>query len=187
MKKRSLLALILCGSLCGCQTWMRSYVAVHDAVDAVLADGQTPAQPAQAQTLWPAYSCPNFARHGYEGESQFRTDAMIAAQAAGFDAIAIKFIPNQPPARIEIYEWESDKDKGKFRPNCARQAREYGITKWVVDIAGVDLELVRDTFKAYSPDGIQVQFTGISLTSEVKKILECDANGIKTSASRLRK
>jgi hypothetical protein len=55
-----------------------------------------------------------------------------------------------------------------------------------MDIAGVDLELVRDTFKAYSPDGIQVQFTGISLTSEVKKILECDGQGIKTTPPRYR-
>ena len=146
----------------------------------------TPPPIPQPQTLWPAYSCPNFAKHGYEGESQFRTDAMIAAQKAGFDAIAIKFIPNEPPARIEIYEWESNVDKGKFRPNCARQAREYGITKWVMDISGVDLELVRDTFKAYSPDGIRVQFTGISLTSEVKKILECDGQGIKTTPPRYR-
>jgi hypothetical protein len=144
-------------------------------------------QPTQEpQTLWPAYSCPSFAKHGYEGESQFRTDAMRAAQAGGLDAIAIKFIPNQPPARIEIYEWESDKDKGKFRPNCARQAREYGITKWVVDIAGVDLGLVADTFKAYSEDGIRVQYTGVKITKDVMKTLECDINGIKTSPRRLR-
>jgi hypothetical protein len=56
-----------------------------------------------------------------------------------------------------------------------------------VDIAGVDLELERDTFKAYSPDGIQVQYTGIPIDKATMKALECDANGIKTSASRLRK
>ena len=125
---RTVSLLAVCVALSGCAAlenkhWYRvAVIEGHETLDNYYGDSEVSAVPTvQNQTLWPAYSCPNFAKHGYEGESQFRTDAMIAAKAAGFDAIAIKFIPNQPPARIEIYEWESDKERGKFRPNFIHQ------------------------------------------------------------------
>ncbi len=195
--KRILCALILASSLCGCSTFWRGAIAVHDAIDDALATKTNtpaathdppPGTAGEDQTLWPAYSCPDFAKHGYEGEDTFRESCIAGSRAAGATAMAIRFYANEPPARIEIYEWESDKTKGKFRPNWTRKARDgAGVKRWVVDISGSSLEVVRDTFKAYAPDSdFQVQFTGISLTPEVKKILECDAQGIKTTPRRLR-
>ena len=183
MKKRSLLALILCGSLCGCTTWMKSYVAVHDAVDAVLADGQTPAQPAQAQTLWPAVEV-DWMAHGFEGENEIRAAAIKEAAASG-KAIRFKFRDTGTDLRIWTVHWESDKKPGYFGPNnvWSQQAYDAGIRKWVMETDCPDA-LVIDTFKAYGgPDwGLQV----IGASPAVIKGLGLDGQGIKTTPPRYR-
>ena len=155
MKKRSLLALILCGSLCGCQTWMRSYVAVHDAVDAVLADGgQQPAQ--DPQTLWPAYDAPDYCKHGYAGENEYRESAHAAAKAAGLDCIklTLRDVPN-PELSMHLFWYRSPVD-GHYLATWYKAAKSAGITRWQVDISGCnDVAGAKDRFKDYPAGSVQ--------------------------------
>jgi hypothetical protein len=191
MKKRSLLALILCGSLCGCQTWMKSYVAVHDAVDAVLADGQEagPLPAGQAPVLWDAYYVAEWTAHTDQGNLD-RAAGIKAAQASGKTCIGFKFKNDSGAFKIAVYKWESDVDKGKFLEgdeNWTDKALRAGIRQWCVNIQGSDLDVIKDTFKAYGPGtDYQVQFTGIPITRDVMKALECDGQGIKTTPPRYR-
>jgi len=146
-----------------------------------------PAVEGQPQTLWPYIEC-NWMIHG-EGlnENEVRAAAIREAAATG-KAIKFKFHDSGTDLRFWLFWWESDVDKGKF-PNPEMgtpKALAAGVRKWIANIAGVDLQLVRDTFKAYGDPDHMIQFTGIPITKDVMRILECDANGIKTSKPRMR-
>ena len=178
--QKLILALILASSLCGCTTWMRSYVAVHDAVDAVLEDGQAPAQPAGPQTLWPAVEC-DWMRHGEgSGENELRAAAIKEAAASG-KAIRFKFRETGTDLRFWILWWESDVDRGKLpNPEMATpKALAAGVKRWVVDVTDCSDALVCDTFKAYGGPDFQLQVIGAS--PGVIKGLGLDGQGIKTT------
>ncbi len=189
--KRILLGIVLAGSLCGCETLWRGAIAVHDAIDESLADGQQPAPlPAgQAPVLWDAYYVGEWTAHTDQGNLD-RAAGIKAAQAAGKTCIGFKFKDDSGAFKIAVYKWEHPDDKGKFLEgdeNWTDKALRAGIRQWCVNIEGSDLAVIKDTFKFYGPNTeYQVQYTGIPITRDVMKQLECDANGIKTSAPRMR-
>jgi hypothetical protein len=181
--KKILFGMVLASSLCGCETLWRGAIAVHDSIDEALADGQTPTQPAQAQTLWPYVEC-NWMAHGFEGENEIRAAAIKEAAASG-KAIRFKFRETGTDLRIWTVHWESDMRKGYFGPNnvWSQQAYDAGIRKWVMETECPD-DLVIDTFKAYGGPDFQLQVIGA--TAGVTKGLGLDSNGVKTSPPRMR-
>ena len=144
-----------------------------------------PAQPAQAQTIWPAVEC-DWMRHGEgSGENELRAAAIQQAAASG-KAIRFKFRETGTDLRFWLLWWESDVDKGKF-PNPEMgtpKALAAGVKRWVIDVTGQDDALVCDTFKAYGDSDHQLQVIGAS--PAVIKGLGLDGQGIKTTPPRYR-
>ena len=142
-----------------------------------------PAQPAQAQTLWPAVEC-DWMAHGFEGENEIRAAAIRQAAAEG-KAIRFKFRETGTDLRFWLLWWESDVDRGKF-PNPEMgtpKATQAGVKRWVVETDCPD-DLVIDTFKAYGDEAHQLQIIGA--TAGVTKGLGLDGQGIKTTPPRYR-
>jgi hypothetical protein len=194
MINRILIALILGGSLTGCETWKRAYVDVHDSVDEVLADktnvtppvvtDPVPVPSGEAQTLWPAIEC-NWMIHGTENENQIREQAIREASASG-KAIRFRFRDGGTDLRFWLLWWESDVDRGKFPAShmWAPKALAAGVKRWVVSADGANAALVIDTFKAYGDADHQLQV--VNPTKEVTAGLGLDAQGIKTTPPRKR-
>ena len=142
-----------------------------------------PAEPAPA---WDAFQWPDYMDHGYEGENEMRERGIAACREAGKTILGFK-IKRMPTLHvaIEILDFESDKDRGKFIGRFHKLCLAAGITRFLVDISSVtDYAGIADLFKHYEAGA--VRYTGADFAKH-GKALECDANGIKTSASRLRK
>jgi hypothetical protein len=145
----------------------------------------TVTKPAEPVPAWDAFLWPQYMDHGYEGENEMRHEGIRLCREAGKTClgITIKRLPSYPFA-IEVLDWESDKQSGKFVGKFHKAATEAGITHWQVDIASIgDYAAVADFFKHYAAG--TVRYVGADF-GKCGKALECDANGIKTTPPRMR-
>jgi hypothetical protein len=197
--KKILCALILASSLCGCSTFWRGAIAVHDAIDDALAtktnapavtQDPAPIDSGEAQTLWPSVACPQWMVHtsDHPADDAIREAAWKSAKAQGLDAIRmnLKHTDNYHLV-MALYEHEH-KDEHRYRlDNFTRRARDKGgVKRWVVDLApGISLEWVGDIFLAYGP-GTDFQLQIVNPSKEATKVLGLDAQGIKVSPPRKR-
>ena len=154
--------LAVCLALSGCGTlekyhWYRvAVIEGHETLDEYYGDGQTPAQPAQPQTLWPAYDSPDYCKHGYAGENEYREAAHAAAKAAGLDCIklTLRDVPN-PELSMHLFWYRSPVD-GHYLATWYKAAKSAGITRWQVDISGCnDVAGAKDRFKDYPAGSVQ--------------------------------
>jgi hypothetical protein len=139
------------------------------------------------QTLWPAQQCPNWMIHtsDHKADDAIRAAAWEGAKAAGLDAIQFKLKhTDNEHLIIALFAWEHPKEYRFRLDNFTQRALDKGgVKRWVVELpTGISLEWVADVFRFYGPGGpFQAQFTGIPITAEVRKVLGCDGQGVKTA------
>jgi uncharacterized protein YceK len=142
--------------------------------------------PIPIPTNWNPYIALDYFQHGNPDENTYREKAIAECAAAGKDCIAVKmaYVPN-PELSIHLLWYESDVEKGKFMGTWYVKAKDRGITKWQIDITGLEGEAttIYDRFKAYPAYTVKFVTPDISM---LKGILHCDDSGIKTSPPEYR-
>lgn len=172
------------------KTWWQKFLKMvkGKATDIVQPPDPSTVPTGETIKLWPAFQCPGYMSHGFEEENAMRNKAHDDAVAAGFDCIYfhMRSFPT-PHVAVEILDWESDKEKGKFVGKAHKRATSLGITRWQVDAVGNgDLAKLYDFFKHYNKGCVQFMI-GRSFTEDDMRILKCDNQGIKVSDPEMRK
>ena len=150
-----------------------------------------PVPSGEAQTLWPSVACPKWMVHtsDHPADDAIRESAWKAAKAKGLDAIAfpLKYTDNYHLVMALFEHNHKTQNRVRFDNFTWRAWTKGGVRRWVVDVSKCTdrLPWVAEVFGAYGPGGqFDVQYAGIPLTPEVKKILGCDGQGIKKTAGK---
>ena len=110
-----------------------------------------------AVTMWPAYSAPDFFRHGEADENSYRENAISSARAAGLNCI--KVVSPTPPndeVAMHLLHFKSPVDGHFLHPSWYDKAKEAGVTRWIIDIgSGSEIERWRFLTKDYPANTIQ--------------------------------
>jgi hypothetical protein len=147
-----------------------------------------PAQPAQAQTLWPAVAVDWMKHGGKEADKAMRRAAWEQAREHGIDALryTLRHTDNYHLVMF-LFEHEHNSEYRFREDNETRKAKAGGIRRWVVDVApGTSAEWVADLLRAYGA-GSDYQVQIVMPTPELTQALGLDSNGIKTTPAARRK
>jgi hypothetical protein len=130
--------------------------------------------PIPIPTNWNPYIALDYFQHGNPDENTYREKAIAECAAAGKDCIAVKmaYVPN-PELSIHLLWYESDVEKGKFMGTWYVKAKDRGITKWQIDITGLEGEAttIYDRFKAYPAYTVKFVTPDISMLKGIDRLL----------------